>query len=61
MIRRETDRGILVVCDVRLLQMGYGRAIVAALPPMQRLSTEAQFQEALGLLTKPSTMDRCWA
>ncbi|OGB34176.1 MAG: helicase [Burkholderiales bacterium RIFCSPLOWO2_12_FULL_61_40] len=60
LIRRETDRGVLVVCDVRLLQMGYGRKILAALPPMKFLTTREQFQDALHALTKPSTMDPCW-
>ncbi len=45
--RRETDRGVLVVCDVRLSQMGYGRRILAALPPMRRLATADQFVETL--------------
>ena len=38
LIRRESDRGVLVVCDVRLLKKGYGRKLIAALPPMQRLA-----------------------
>ena len=56
LIRRETDRGILVVCDVRLSQMGYGRKILAALPPMRRITTQDQFTQALTGLTRPSTM-----
>jgi ATP-dependent DNA helicase DinG len=56
LIRRETDRGILVVCDVRLTQMGYGRRILAALPAMQRITTQDQFTQALTDLTRPSTM-----
>lgn len=59
LIRRETDRGVLVVCDVRLVQMGYGRQLLAALPSMQFLTTQEQFHETLRWLTKPSTMDRC--
>ena len=55
LIRRETDRGILVVCDVRLTQMGYGRRILAALPTMQRITTQDQFAQALADLTRPST------
>jgi ATP-dependent DNA helicase DinG len=47
LIRRETDRGLLVVCDTRLATMGYGRRLLAALPPMRRLNTEAEFEEAL--------------
>ncbi|NDC61117.1 MAG: ATP-dependent DNA helicase [Betaproteobacteria bacterium] len=37
LIRRETDKGALVVCDNRLLQTGYGRRLLASLPPMKRL------------------------
>jgi ATP-dependent DNA helicase DinG len=55
LIRSETDRGILVVCDIRLTQMGYGRRIMAALPAMQKIKTEEEFVQALVLLTKPST------
>jgi ATP-dependent DNA helicase DinG len=47
LIRRESDRGLLVVCDPRLEQMGYGRRLLAALPPMRRLRDEGQFEEAL--------------
>ena len=43
----ETDQGLLVVCDTRLEQMGYGRRLLAALPPMRRLRDEAEFGEAL--------------
>jgi ATP-dependent DNA helicase DinG len=50
LIRRETDRGILVVGDTRLVQMGYGRRLMAALPPMARLQTPEEFQSALALL-----------
>ena len=57
LIRRETDRGILVVCDVRLTQMGYGRRILSALPAMRRITTHEQFTESLAALTRPSTTD----
>ncbi len=57
LIRSESDRGILVVCDVRLTQMGYGRKIVSTLPSMRRLLNEGQFVEALNALTRPSTTD----
>jgi ATP-dependent DNA helicase DinG len=50
LIRRESDQGLLVVCDTRLVQMGYGRRLLAALPPMRRLQDEAEFEEALGRL-----------
>ena len=47
LIRRETDRGLLVVCDTRLVQMGYGRRLLAALPPMRRLDRVEEFGAAL--------------
>jgi ATP-dependent DNA helicase DinG len=40
LIRGETDRGLLVICDPRLLSMGYGRRLLAALPPMPLLPDE---------------------
>lgn len=42
LIRSETDRGLLVVCDPRLVRMPYGARLRAALPPMARLSDEAE-------------------
>ena len=50
LIRSETDRGILVVCDVRLTQMGYGKHLLASLPPMRRLEGAAQWMQALNEL-----------
>ena len=41
LIRTESDRGLLVVCDPRMRQMGYGRRLIAALPPMAVLDDEA--------------------
>ena len=36
LIRRETDRGVLMICDPRLVEKPYGRRIWQALPPMRR-------------------------
>ena len=58
LIRSESDRGLLVVCDNRLVSMGYGKRLLAALPPMRRLQSEAEFNAALeGLaeVTRTST------
>ena len=55
LIRRESDRGILVVCDTRLVSMGYGRRLLAALPPMKKIASEEAFLDALSQLTKTST------
>jgi ATP-dependent DNA helicase DinG len=57
LIRRESDRGVLVVCDPRLRTMAYGRKLLSALPAMRPLSEEAQYYAALGELTKASTTD----
>ena len=40
LIRTESDRGLLVLCDPRLRQMRYGRRLIAALPPMGLLQDE---------------------
>lgn len=57
LIRRESDRGILVICDTRLLTMSYGRRLLAVLPAMRRLQTEEEFHVAVDELTRISTKD----
>ncbi len=57
LIRRETDEGILVVCDSRLASMGYGRRLLRALPPMARLTSEEELLSRLDHLTKICTKD----
>lgn len=42
LIRSETDRGLLVVCDPRMAAMSYGKRLRQALPPMPRLATETE-------------------
>ncbi len=54
LIRSETDRGILVVGDTRLTGMPYGRRLLAALPPMRRLSGPAEFTSKLAELVSGS-------
>lgn len=58
LIRRETDRGLLVVGDTRLVTMGYGKRLLGALPPMRRLESEAEFEAAVQALTRTSTTDQ---
>jgi ATP-dependent DNA helicase DinG len=50
LIRSETDRGLLVVCDPRLASMSYGKRLRQALPPMPRLDDEAQAMAWLAAL-----------
>lgn len=56
LVRRESDRGVLVLCDTRLTSMGYGRRLLKALPPMRMLQTEEELLALLRTLTTPSTM-----
>ncbi len=57
LIRRESDQGILVVCDSRLATMGYGKRLLKALPPMQRLASEEELLDRLQALTRTCTRD----
>ena len=50
LIRTESDRGLLVLCDPRLRQMGYGRKLLKALPPMAPLGGEEEALAWLGEL-----------
>jgi ATP-dependent DNA helicase DinG len=36
LIRDETDRGLLMICDPRLISKPYGRRIWQSLPPFRR-------------------------
>jgi len=55
LIRSETDRGVLVVCDTRLATMSYGRRLVRGLPEMRRLNGHTEFLETLLQLTTDAT------
>ena len=61
LIRSEQDRGLLVLCDVRLHQKSYGKKLLAALPPMRRLTSQSQFNAELAQLTRLSTTDPYWS
>jgi ATP-dependent DNA helicase DinG len=47
LIRTETDRGVLMICDPRLTDKPYGRRIWQSLPPMRRTRELAQVVEFL--------------
>ena len=57
LIRSESDRGLLVITDPRLRQMGYGRKLRQALPPMGTLDTEA---DALAWLEELASAHHGW-
>ncbi len=58
LIRRESDHGVLIVCDTRLTTMGYGKRLLRALPAMRRINSEPELIRALQVLTRPSTKDQ---
>jgi ATP-dependent DNA helicase DinG len=56
LIRTEQDEGLLVVCDPRLVRMGYGRRLLSALPAMRLLHGEQDahaWLQALAARHKP--------
>jgi len=63
LIRSETDRGLLIVCDPRMAGMNYGKRLRQALPPMTQVASEA---EALAWLVElagasnDATADHPW-
>jgi ATP-dependent DNA helicase DinG len=44
LIRDETDRGVLMVCDPRLLKRAYGQVFLDSIPPMRRTRDIAEVQ-----------------
>jgi len=48
LIRDETDRGVLMVCDPRLVDKPYGRRVWQSLPPMRRTRELAAVEEFFG-------------
>jgi ATP-dependent DNA helicase DinG len=44
LIRDESDHGVLMLCDPRLVAKAYGRRILAALPPMKQTRELAEVQ-----------------
>ncbi len=51
LIRSESDRGVLVICDGRLVERPYGRRIWRSLPPMRRTR---ELAEVVGFLAAPA-------
>jgi ATP-dependent DNA helicase DinG len=47
LIRSESDRGVLVICDERLVTRGYGRRLLQGLPPFARVE---HLEDALAFL-----------
>jgi ATP-dependent DNA helicase DinG len=59
LIRSETDQGVVAICDPRLLGRGYGRTLLASLPPMRRTRDAGEARRFLqGLVTERSEVRR---
>ncbi len=50
LIRSQSDRGLLLICDPRLASSRYGPGLVRALPPMRRLQSPAEYRAAIEAL-----------
>ncbi|MCF5929334.1 ATP-dependent DNA helicase, partial [Xanthomonas perforans] len=56
LIRSETDRGVLVLCDPRLVNKSYGRTFMKSLPPFARTHAIADVQAFFA--PEPGARDR---
>ncbi len=60
LIRAESDRGVLMICDPRLIGKPYGRRIWQSLPPMRRTrelgEVEAFFRVVTAAATAPESL-----
>ena len=50
LIRDESDRGVLMLCDPRLISKPYGSRILKSLPPMKPTRSLAEVQEFFELI-----------
>jgi ATP-dependent DNA helicase DinG len=58
LIRDETDRGVLMLCDPRLLSRPYGRRILQSLPPMKRTRELADIEAFFATAGDPAARPR---
>lgn len=52
LIRSQSDKGVVAILDPRLATKGYGKVIVATLPPMPRTIIRAEVEDFLRFATK---------
>ena len=53
LIRSERDRGVLCICDPRMIDKPYGKVVWRSLPPMRRSRVEAEAVDFLAALPPP--------
>ena len=56
LIRAETDRGVLMICDTRLVDKPYGRRIWQSLPPFRRTRDIDEVKTFLAALEQASSL-----
>jgi ATP-dependent DNA helicase DinG len=56
LIRTHADRGVLVLCDTRLVTKPYGRLFIDSLPPFARTRDLEQVQAFLATLAPPAAV-----
>lgn len=56
LIRDETDRGVLMICDPRLVEKPYGRQLWQSLPPMRRTRRLEEVIEFFDATTAPANI-----
>jgi ATP-dependent DNA helicase DinG len=47
LMRQENDRGVVVVCDERVVQKNYGRRFIKSLPDVELIANLEQYREFL--------------
>jgi ATP-dependent DNA helicase DinG len=57
LIRSERDRGVLMVCDPRMISKPYGRRVWQSLPPMRRTRLEEDVVAFLETLVAPASQE----
>ncbi|MBS0543932.1 MAG: ATP-dependent DNA helicase [Proteobacteria bacterium] len=55
LIRTERDRGVLCICDPRMIEKSYGKVVWRSLPPMRRTRVEADAVAFLETLPPPKS------
>jgi ATP-dependent DNA helicase DinG len=53
LIRDETDRGVLMICDPRLVEKHYGKRIWQSLPPMKRTREVGEVEAFFAVVPSP--------
>ncbi len=57
LIRSERDRGVLCICDPRMIDKSYGKVVWRSLPPMRRTRAEDEAVAFLHTLPPPRSAD----